>query len=123
MAVELRTLNHNNMKKFLDKYIYLTQPLAIFITLISNFVSLNYSLAGNIIGYSLITNIVFFYLFNYKGNYCWFTKRAPLFLMLINLIDIIGIYISYEFYSKIFNISICSVSLILFIISKIKSND
>jgi hypothetical protein len=111
------------MKKFLDRNIYLSQPLILFVTLLSNFVSLNYTLAGNIIGYSLITNIVFFYLFNYKGNYCWFTKRTPLFLILINFIDIIGNFISYEFYSKIFNITICSVSLILFIISKIKSHD
>jgi hypothetical protein len=111
------------MKKFLDKYIYLSQPIMLLITLISNFVSLNYSLAGNIIGYSILSNLVFFYLFNYKGNYCWFTKRAPLFLICINLIDIIGCYISYEFYSKIFNISICLVSLLLFLISKIKSYD
>jgi len=111
------------MKKFLDRNIYLSQPLILFVTLLSNFVSLNYTLAGNIIGYSLITNIVFFYLFNYKGNYCWFTRRAPLFLMLINFIDIIGIFISYDDYKEIFNITICSVSLILFIISKIKSHD
>ena len=111
------------MKKFLDKYIYLSQPIMLLVTLVSNFVSLNYTIAGNLIGYSVLSNIVFFYLLNYKGNYCWFTKRAPLFLLCINFIDIIGCYVSYEFYSKIFNISICLVSLVLFLISKIKSHD
>jgi len=111
------------MKRFLDKYIYLSQPIMLLVTLISNFIDLNYSVAGNMIGYSLITNVVFFYLFNYKGNYCWFTKRAPLFLIGINLIDILGNYINYDFYSKLFNISICLVSLVLFLISKLKSYD
>ena len=108
------------MKIFLEKYIYLTQPIMLLVTLLSNFVQLDYILAGNFIGYSVFTNFVFFYLFNYKGNYCWFTKKAPLFLLLINAVDIVGNYVSYEFYSKIFNISICSFSLILFIIHKIK---
>jgi len=111
------------MKKFLDKYIYLSQPIMLLVTLISNFLSLNYTLAGNLIGYSILTNLVFFYLFNYKGNYCWFTKRAPLFLIGINILDIIGVYINYKDYSEIFNITICSIALLLFLISKIKSYD
>jgi len=108
------------MKRFLDKNIYLSQPIMLLVTLCSNFIDMNFTLAGNIIGYSFMTNLVFFYLFNYKGNYCWFTKKAPLFLMLVNAIDVIGVYIDYQIYSKIFNITICGVSLILFFIHKTK---
>jgi hypothetical protein len=108
------------MRKFLDKYIYLSQPIMLFVTLMSNFVIFDFFVAGNIIGYSIITNVVFFYLFNYKGRYCWFTRNTPKFLLLINALDIIGTFIEYSTYNRIFNIAICSISLILFIIYKIK---
>lgn len=110
------------MRAFLDKYIYLSQPIMLLVTLISNFVSLNYVVAGNMIGYSVLTNVVFFYLFNYKGNYCWFTRNTPKFLLLINLLDIIGNFIDYSYYNRLFNIFICSISLILFTIHKIKKH-
>lgn len=108
------------MKRFLDKYIYLTQPIMLFVTLISNFIDLNYTLAGNIIGYSLLSNIVFFYLFNYKGNYCWFTRRAPIALILINITDIIGCYVDYEVYRVCFNIVVTFSSLVLFLIFQLQ---
>lgn len=109
------------MKRFLDKYIYLSQPIMVLITLLSNFITFDFVVAGNIIGYSVVTNVVFFYLFNYKGSYCWFTRITPKFLLLINLLDIIGRFIEYSYYNRIFNIAICSGSLILFIIYKIKN--
>jgi len=109
------------MRKFLDKYIYLTPIIMLIITLYSNFMSMNYVVVGNIIGYSILTNITLFYIFNYKGVYCWFTRNIPKGLILINLIDIVGNYIDNQFYIKLFNIFVCSISLILFFIYKLKS--
>jgi len=109
------------MRKFLDKYIYLTPIIMLVITLYSNFMSINYVVVGNIIGYSILTNITLFYIYNYKGSYCWFTRNVPKGLILINIMDIVGSYINYHYYIKLFNIFVCSISLILFIIYKLKS--
>jgi len=108
------------MREFLNKYIYLTQPTILLFTLISNFYDLNYVVLGNLVGNSLITNVVFFCYFNYKGNFCWFTKRAPVALILINLLDIFGVYFDYYVYCKVFNVAICFFSLFLFMISVLK---
>ena len=109
------------IKYYLDKYIYLAPIVMLVITLYSNFFALNYVVAGNLIGYSILTNVVFWYLFNFKGDFCWFTKNIPLGLIAINLIDITAELIHYEYYAKIFNIGVCSVSLILFMGFKIKN--
>lgn len=86
-------------------------------TLASNFVELNYVIAGNSIGYSLASNCIAWYLFNCTNKkYCWFTRNAPIGLGIINLIDIIGFYIEYQDYNKIFNISVCAIILILALI-------
>tara|TARA_R110000782_G_scaffold258036_1_gene347590 strand:- start:405 stop:758 length:354 start_codon:yes stop_codon:yes gene_type:complete len=109
------------IKYYLDKYIYLAPIVMLVITLYSNFFDLNYVIIGNLIGYSILTNIVLWYLFNVKGNYCWFTKNVPLGLIAINLLDITAAFINYEYYARLFNILVCTVSLFLFMIFKIKT--
>jgi hypothetical protein len=94
-------------------------------TLFSNYVDYkgvvyNYVVLGNAIGCSIISNLIAFYLFNFKGNYCWFTKNAPIGLILINIVDIIGTHVNYVTYSKIFNIVICAVIITLALVFYIK---
>lgn len=84
------------------------------VSFLSVFIDLNYVVAGNLIGYSIITNIVFFYIF-YYGNYCWFTKLSPIGLILINIVDIIGFYFP-KYYSFWYTIIIFSVILTLTLI-------
>jgi hypothetical protein len=66
--------------------------------LLSLFIDFNYTVMGNILGYSLVTNVLFFYVF-YYGNYCWFTRLSPIGLCAINVVNIIGNYISDVFYN------------------------
>lgn len=107
-------------KLLLYKYIHLAPVIMLIVTLLSNFVELNYVVTGNIIGYSLMSNLVMWFHFNFTGKYCFITKRISLGLILINLIDIVGEFINYSYYTKIFNVVVCSVALTLFTIFKLK---
>lgn len=53
--------------------------------------SFDYVLWGNIGGFSLVTDVLFFYVF-YYGKYCIFTKLFPVCLFLVNLVNIWGLY-------------------------------
>lgn len=107
------------IKYYLKKYIHLVPIIMLVVTLISNFIDINYVVAGNLIGYSILSNFLMWYFFNFTGSYCWFTRKSSLGLILINLIDIFGEFIDYGCYTKIYNIVVCSVVLFLFSIFKI----
>ncbi len=106
------------MKFFLKQYIYLLPILLLGVDFLSLFVNLNYIVAGNIAGYSIITNIVFIYIF-YYSNYCWLTKLSPFGMILINLVNIIGNYVDDKFYNFWYVITIFSVLLTLTLILEI----
>ncbi len=116
------------IKALLDRYIYLVPIFMLLITLVTNFVDYNkgvynYVVLGNGVGYSIATNIVFFYHFNFTNkHYCWFTRKTPIGLLLVNVIDMIGFYMRHKDYSCIFNIVICSIIIILAMIFKIKTS-
>jgi len=107
------------IKYYIKKYIHLVPIIMLCVTLISNFIDINYVVAGNLIGYSILSNFLMWYFFNFTGSYCWFTRKASLGLILINLIDIFGVFIDYGYYTKIFNVVVCSVALFLYSIFKI----
>jgi len=54
-------------------------------------IEFNYVLWGNIGGFSLVTSVLFFYVF-YYGNYCLLTKLLPLAMIVINLLNIFGVF-------------------------------
>ena len=108
------------IKYYLKKYIHLVPVIMLIITLISNFIEINYVVAGNLIGYSILSNFFMWYHFNFTGSYCKISKRISFGLVLINMIDIFGEFIKYSYYTKIFNVVVCSVALTLFIIFKLK---
>lgn len=113
------------MKSFLDRYIYFVPIILLFFGLVTNFIeykgnTYDYVVLGNSVGWSIIVSIVFYYFFNFKGKYCWLTRNSPIGLFIINVIDIIGKYIGYLNYCKLFNIAICSIISILAIIFYIK---
>lgn len=107
------------MKFYLKQYIYLLPIIMLAADLLSVFIDFNYTLMGNILGYSLITNVLFFYVF-YYGNYCWFTRISPIGLCLINLVNIIGNFISDNFYNFWYVIVIFFVILTTSLILEIK---
>jgi len=108
------------LKFYIKKYIHLIPITMILATLLSNFIELNYVLVGNILGYSILSNIVMWCFFNFNNDYCWFTRNITSGLIIMNIIDVVGCYLDYDYYSNFFNITICSVTLILFLIFEIK---
>lgn len=86
------------MKFWIKQYIYLLPIIMLVADLLSLFIDFNYTVMGNILGYSLVTNVLFFYVF-YYGNYCWFTRLSPIGLCAINVVNIVGNYISDKFYN------------------------
>jgi len=115
------------IKAFLDRYIYFVPIIMLLAGLYTSFVEYsgnvyNYTVVGNTIGWSIFSSIVFFYFFNFKGNYCWFTRNAPIGLILINIADILGFYFNYKIYSVLFNIVVCGIIITLALIFKIKNS-
>lgn len=108
------------MKAFLDRYIFLVPIFMLLLALLSEFVKLDYVAVGNMVGWSILSNIPMFYFFNFKGKYCWFTRNAPIGLILINIVDIIGVFIPDEDYNFWFNVTICSTIIILALLFYIK---
>lgn len=107
------------MEFWLKRYIYLLPITLLGVDIISLFVKLNYIIGGNIAGYSLFTNILFVKEFWY-GKYCWFTKLLPFGLIAINIINIIGEYISDKFYNFWYVIFVLFVILTLTIIKELE---
>ena len=108
------------IKHYVKKYIHLAPIILLIITVLSNFIEFNYLVVGNSLGYSIFTNFFLWIHFNFYGDYCWFTRKAPLGLMGMNLVNIIGGYLDYGNYEFIFTISVFSVILILLFIFNLK---
>lgn len=106
------------MKLFIKKYKYLLPILLLGVDFLDLFVDFDYSIMGNLLGYSLATNILFFYVFFY-GDYCYFTRLSPIGLCVINIINIVGNFISDKFYNFWFVIAVIFVILTLTIILEI----
>jgi len=89
------------------KYIPIFQIIA---TLSLCFVSMDnlfYIFLSNIIGYSILTSIFFaYYLRNEKEVYI---RLAPYFLILINVFNIVGIFIDYAIYEKSYIILLLTI--------------
>lgn len=109
------------LKFYTNKYIYLIPIIMLLATLYSIYFKINYVVVGNVLGCSILTNIAMYYFFNFKGNYCWFTKNVPLCLITINLIDIIGYFIEYKKYNTFFNLIVISMTVVFYIIYKVKN--
>lgn len=62
----------------------------------------------NIGGFSLLTDVMFFYVF-YYGKYCIFTKLFPVCLFLVNLVNIWGYYYPNN-YSEWYEITVFGLS-------------
>lgn len=110
------------MKKALSKYLNLIPPTMLLVTFISNFIELDYTIWGNLVGYSLLTNVVFIYVFIVANRkYCWFTKLSVISLPLMNVICLLGTTIKYDVYSFWYEVLICAIVFFLSIFLAIKN--
>ncbi len=81
------------MDKFLKQLDNLIPVVILAVTLLSCFISINYVVVGNLIGYSLVVNIFIFqhYFITFK-KYPFITKASVLALPFINILNILGYY-------------------------------
>ena len=101
------------------KYIYTLPLIMVLATLLSKFVVFDFVIIGNILGYSIMTNIIGYLYFNRKNtNYCFFSRNVWYFLIANNVINILGTFVEYEKYLSWSTIFILSTSLLLFLIHK-----
>jgi hypothetical protein len=90
-------------------------------TFASNFIQMDFTIWGNILGYSLLTNIVFIYVFIVSNrNYCWFTKLSVIALPLMNIICLFGNLVNYETYGFWYEVIICAIVFFLSILLALK---
>ena len=79
-------------------------------SLISNYVTLDYVFAGNVLGYSLMTDAFMLY-FVFKLRFCIYTKLAVISLTLLNLVCLLGTAINYHAYAKLYDTTIIGICL------------
>lgn len=79
-------------------------------SLLSNFIDLDYVIAGNLLGYSLITDAFMLY-FVFKLRFCIYTKLCVIALTLLNIICLLGTLINYPTYAKLYDTSIIGICL------------
>jgi len=82
------------------KYIPIFQIIATLTLAFYEMDNLLYVFLSNILGYSLFSSIFFAYYL--KGETEKHIKIAPYFLILINIFNIIGLFIDYQLYEKSF---------------------
>lgn len=88
------------------------------VSFLSAICDINYVVWGNIAGFSLVTDVLFFYVF-YYGKYCILTRLLPVGMFLINLLNIYG-YFNHKNYNAWYEVLIFSVILSLAIIYELK---
>ena len=114
------------MKKIAIKYVYLLPVVMLLATAYTCFIDVikneyDYVVVGNIFGYSIITNILAFVFFNYYGKFCWYSKKIPFFLLIINFTDIIAwMFLDDSTYLKMFQLFLCILIIISVIYMDIK---
>lgn len=102
------------MKLFLKEILWLTPIVLMGVSFLSIIMpyfgcKFDYTLWGNIAGFSLITDVLFFYIF-YYGRYCSLTKTLPIGMFFANIVNIWGVYFS-KYYKNWYEIVIFSVIL------------
>ena|SRR5690606_34470377 len=117
------------MKLFLSKYLTVVPPLMVGLSYaFTHLITMDaywYYLLSNLIGFSIITNIVFVWVYFYSNkNYCWFTKLSVIAMIILNIGNIIAVLFGFEeFYNTycfLFETFITSMVVFLSIILALK---
>jgi len=103
----------------MQKDSYILPLIMVLATLLSKFVVFDFVVIGNILGYSILTNILGLLYFNRpRTSYCYFSRNVWYFLIANNIINILGTFFDYHKYLTWSTIFIMSVSLFLLFIHK-----
>lgn len=87
---------------FIKETIFLVPVILLVVSFVSAFLSYNnygYVILGNVSGYSLIVDYALIGVFTINKKYCYLTRLAPIGLVALNTIDIIGFYCNFNFYN------------------------
>lgn len=108
------------ISRFLRNNIYLVPPIMMGATFLSHIIELNYVIAGNILGYSVLASLPMIYIFWFTKRYCWFTKLSVIALPIMNIVCIVGAFLDYQDYSYIYDLTIISLTVFASIILTIQ---
>ena len=112
----------SNITKFSSNYIttyvalqFLATVLVAFMS--DDFLSKHFNLLSNTIGYSIISNLMTLVIIWFKPfRYCEIVRAMVLSLILSNVVSILATYMTYDYYSKIFDQYFISAFSVLFYI-------
>ena len=86
-------------------------------------INFDYITWGNSGGFSIACDIIFIERFTFNKRYCWLTKALPICMIFVNSINILCNELfpkHYELYGQIYEVTIFSVTLLIFAIITIE---
>lgn len=119
------------LDNFIERNSHRVLILMFVVTLFSSFFHLYeyednffYIFLSNLCGYSLCTNIFIWLWFNKsRKKFCWFSRNAPIGLIIINVFNILGVFTPYPRYEFFFHIVVCSICFSLYLVFKLMKNE
>jgi len=98
----------------MNETVFLVPILCLMVSFISVFtdysiIKNSYLLLANTGGYSLIIDYSLIYHFTLRKDYCYFTRLAPIGLIILNIVDIIGYYTTEDFYNFWYTVITCTI--------------
>lgn len=107
----------------IQKYLFVIPILLLVASLLSSFIKIDYIAVGNILGYSIATNIVFYFYFRNKRN-CPFSRSSIIGLFLLNIICLLESlnFIDYKSYSFIYDCTVCIIVCVLWLIYRMQKS-
>lgn len=81
---------------------------------------------GNVGGFSIACDIIFIERFTFNKRYCWLTKKLPISMIFINVGNILCNEFFPEYYAlygQLYEITVFSVTLLIFAIITIEKKD
>lgn len=106
------------MRFWLKQYIFLLPIILLGVDFLALWMPIDFVFMGNLAGYSLITNILFIYVFT-LGDYCSFTRISPIGMMMLNVVNITGLYFPDKIYHFWYTFTVLCVILSLTLILEI----
>lgn len=93
----------------------------LFFSFASNYVFFDSPLVGNLVGYSILTDIFYIIVLSDK-RFCIYSKIAATSLIFLNIFGILGDYINYYKYSALYDSTLMLTTVSLIVIKYIEKN-
>lgn len=87
----------------------------------SNYIFFDLPIVGNLVGYSLLTDL-FYFIVIFNKRFCVYSKMAVIALFALNLFGLLGNIINYYEYSKLYDGVLIGTLVIMIVVKYIKDN-